>query len=78
MMMAIFFDCTFPPLLEIRENPEFHDLMRKDRGIGLDVCFGTVGSPCFLVLLVPLLGQSVLLRVLVTLLKLRLDATHLV
>ena len=24
--------CTFPPLVEIRENPEFHDLMRMDKG----------------------------------------------
>ena len=26
-----FRDCTFPPLVEIRENPEFHDLMREDK-----------------------------------------------
>ena len=25
-------DCPFPPLVEIRENPEFHDLMRMDKG----------------------------------------------
>ena len=24
-------DCPFPPLVEIRENPEFHDLMRLDK-----------------------------------------------
>ena len=31
--MVIFFgECTFPPLVEIRENPEFHDLMRMDKG----------------------------------------------
>ena len=24
----LFGECTFPPLVEIRENPEFHDLMR--------------------------------------------------
>ena len=24
-------ECTFPPLVEIRENPEFHDLMREDK-----------------------------------------------
>ena len=24
-------DCTFPPLVEIRENSEFHDLMRMDK-----------------------------------------------
>ena len=27
----LFWDCTFPPLVEIRENPEFHDLMREDK-----------------------------------------------
>ena len=26
-----FWDCTFPPLVEIRENPEFHDLMELDQ-----------------------------------------------
>ena len=30
--MVIFFgDCTFPPLVEIREHPEFHDLMEMDK-----------------------------------------------
>ena len=28
----LFGECTFPPLVEIRENPEFHDLMREDKG----------------------------------------------
>ena len=28
----LFGECTFPPLVEIRENPEFHDLMRMDTG----------------------------------------------
>ena len=27
-----FWECTFPPLIEIRENPEFHDLIRMDTG----------------------------------------------
>ena len=27
----LFGKCTFPPLVEIRENPEFHDLMRMDK-----------------------------------------------
>ena len=27
----LFWECTFPPLVEIRESPEFHDLMRKDK-----------------------------------------------
>ena len=25
----LFWECTFPPLVEIRENPEFHDFMAK-------------------------------------------------
>ena len=28
----LFWECTFPPHVEIRENPEFHDLMRMDKG----------------------------------------------
>ena len=32
MVMVIFFgECTFPHLVEIRENPEIHDLMREDK-----------------------------------------------
>ena len=27
----LFWNCPFPPLVEIRENPEFHDLMRMDK-----------------------------------------------
>ena len=27
----MFWECTFPPLVEIREHPEFHDLMRMDK-----------------------------------------------
>ena len=27
----LFWECPFPPLVEIRENPEFHDLMRLDK-----------------------------------------------
>ena len=27
----LFWECTFPPLVKIRENPEFHDLMRMDK-----------------------------------------------
>ena len=27
----LFGECTFPPLVEIRKNPEFHDLMREDK-----------------------------------------------
>ena len=28
----LLWECTFPPLVEIRENPEFHDLMGLDKG----------------------------------------------
>ena len=31
MMVTCFGECTFPPLVEIRENPEFHNLMRMDK-----------------------------------------------
>ena len=27
----VIWDCTFPPLIEIREHPEFHDLMEMDK-----------------------------------------------
>ena len=27
----LFLDCTFPPLVEIREHPEFHGLMEMDK-----------------------------------------------
>ena len=27
----LFWDCPFPPLVEIRENPEFHELMEMDK-----------------------------------------------
>ena len=27
----LFWDCTIPPLVEIREDPEFHDLMEMDK-----------------------------------------------
>ena len=74
----LFWECTFPPLVEIRENPEFHDLIRMDKGIGLGACSGMVGFLCFLVLMVLPLGQLVHLRVLVTLLTLRLEGTRLV
>ena len=28
----LFWECTLPLLVEIRENPEFHDLVRMDKG----------------------------------------------
>ena len=32
-MGILFWDCTFPPLVEIRENPEFHELMEMDKSL---------------------------------------------
>ena len=29
----LLWECSFPSLVEIRENPEFHDLMRMDKGV---------------------------------------------
>ena len=74
----LFWECTFPPLVEIRENPEFHDLMREDKS-QWPRCFLWHGwLPKFPESMGPLLGQLVLLRVLFTLLRLRLEATLLV
>ena len=28
----LFWECTFPPLVEMSENPDFHDLMSMDKG----------------------------------------------
>ena len=28
----LFWECPYPPLVENRENPEFHDIMRMDKG----------------------------------------------
>ena len=39
----LFWECPHPPLVQIRENPEFHDLIQRDGGPGLDACFGMVG-----------------------------------
>ena len=32
VMVTFLVERTFPPLVQIRENPEFHDLMRMDKG----------------------------------------------
>ena len=66
-MSHLFLDCPFPPQVEIRENPEFHDLMRLDkahcRRCLLWLCF----LVCFLVLMVPLRGMLIPLRLQLTL-----------
>ena len=69
-------ECTYPPLVEIGENLEFHDLMREwIRVIGLGVYFGTAGFLYFLEFIEILLVQSLLLRVLVICLRVLLGPT---
>ena len=50
----LFWECPFPPLVEIRENPEFHDLMRMDKGHWPRCLLWMVGFQSCLVLMVPL------------------------
>ena len=72
----LFWECTYPPLVEIGENLEFHDLMREwIRVIGLGVYFGTAGFLYFLEFIEILLVQSLLLRVLVICLRVLLGPT---
>ena len=73
----LFGERTFPPLVEIRENPEFHDLMRMDEG-HWPGCLLWHGWLPMLVLMVRPLGELVRLRVLVSWLWLRLGVTLLV
>ena len=74
----LFWECTFPPFVEIRENPEFHDLMRMDQEHWsrcllwhgwLPMLSGVNGAS---------LGQLARLRVRVILLRLPLGVTLLV
>ena len=48
----LFWESTFPPLDEIRENPDFHDLMRMDKAIGQGAYSEMAGFQCFLVFMV--------------------------
>ena len=76
----LFWECTFPPLVEIRDNPEFHDLMKMDKAHWPRhvACFGRAGFQCSLESTVPLLGLLMLLRVPSVWLRLRLGGIHLV
>ena len=67
----LFWECPYPPLVEIRENPEFQDLMRMDKSHCPGAYSGMVGFLFFLELLVSHLGllklmmlPSICLRVL--------------
>ena len=71
----LFWECTFPPLVEIRENPEFHDLMRMDKAHWPRCLLWHVGCPCFQVLMVLLPRLLMLLRVLLIWLRLLLVGT---
>ena len=66
-----------PHLVEIRENPEFHDLMRWIRLIGQGAYSGMAGFQCFLVLMVLVRGLLMLLRVLAIWLRMLWDPIHL-
>ena len=57
IMMVLFWDCTFPPLVEIRENPEFHELMEMDKSCWHRCLLWLVGCLCSLVLVGVLLGR---------------------
>ena len=71
----LFFECLFPPLVEIRENPEFHDLRDWMRIICQGACSGMAGFLCFPVSMVPLPGLLMHLKVLLTWLRLHLGGT---
>ena len=71
----LFWECTFPPLVEIRENPEFHDLMRMDKAHWPRCLLWHVGCLCSLAVMVFHLGLVMPLRVLITWLKLLLVIT---
>ena len=66
----LFLECTFPPLVEIRESPEFHDLMREDKAHWPRCLLWHGWLPM-------LSGLLMLLGVLVAWLRLRLDGIHL-
>ena len=37
-------DCTFPPLVEVREHPEFHDLMNGQGSLAKMLALAWVAS----------------------------------
>ena len=71
----LFWECTCPPLVDIRQNPEFHDLMRMDKEHWPRCLLWHGWLPMLSGVMVFLLGLPVLLIVPVTLLKLRLVVT---
>ena len=59
----LFWECPFPPLVEIRDNPEFHDLMREDKAHWPRCLLRHGWLPMLSGLMVLLLGLLMLLRV---------------
>ena len=43
----LFWECTFPPLVEVRENPEFQDLMREDKPLAKVLALAWLASYAF-------------------------------
>ena len=75
----LFWECTFPLLVEIRENPELHDLIRMDKGHWPRCLLWHGWLPRLsLVSMEPLLGLLMLLIVPVVWLSLRLAGILLV
>ena len=69
----LFWECPHSPLVQIRENPEFHDLIQRDkRTPGLGACFGMVVCLPWIVLVV---GRLALGELLLTFSRLVLGAT---
>ena len=68
----------FPPLVEIREHPEFMILWRWIRHLGLGAFFGMVGYPISLASMVVLLGLKPLLKALLIFLNVLLGGILLV
>ena len=59
----LFWECTFPPLVGIREHPEFHDLMEMDKtSCPRCLLWHMVGYPFFSVLMTVPLGLCPLLK----------------
>ena len=76
--MVIFLgECTFPPLVEIRENPEFHDLMRMGTAHWPRCLLWRGWLPMLSVVSGASPWDADASRVLVIWLRLRLDGIHL-
>ena len=56
-MMVFFWECTHHPLVQIREHPEFHDLIQRIRALGLVAYFGMVGLLPYLLWVLLSVGQ---------------------